>query len=177
MKPQAKVVLALATAVMVAAGCSGTANPTVSPTQLAAATPSPSLEPTAAQTATSAPTPTSAPAPTLIPYPGPSIPPGTLTIAIGADPHLLFDTASLAAPANTPFVIAFDNRDVCSTTASACGPHNVAIKLGSDLIFNPLPAIVAPAKVNYFISGGLAAGTYEFLCTVHPAMHGTLTIT
>jgi hypothetical protein len=173
MKPHARLVLASAMAVTIAAGCAGTANPTVSPTQLAAATPSPSLEPTA--------TPTATPAPTLIPYPGPSIPPGTLTIEIAAVKSLAFDRSSLTAPANTPFVIAFDNRDtsVCTTCSpGATGqPHNVAIKLGSDLIFNPLPAIVAPAKVNYFISGGLAAGTYQFLCTVHPAMHGTLTIT
>jgi hypothetical protein len=53
----------------------------------------------------------------------------------------------------------------------------VAIKLGADFLFNPLPAITAPAQADYFISEGLAAGTYTFLCTVHPVMHGTLTIT
>jgi hypothetical protein len=175
MKRPARLVLATAMAVAIA-GCAGTANPTASPTQLAAATPSPSLEPTAA------PTPTATPAPTLIPYPGPAIPPGTLTIKIAAIKTLAFDRSDLAAPANTPFVMAFDNRD--TTACTTCGgagatgqPHNVAIKLGSDFIFNPLPAIIAPASANYFISQGLAAGTYTFLCTVHPAMHGTLTIT
>jgi hypothetical protein len=175
MQSPARFVLVAALATMLVAGCAGTAAPTASPTELAVATASPTPEPTVAPTATGT------PAPTLIPYPGPPIPPSTLTIAIGADQHLLFDTASLAAPADTPFVIAFDNRDVCAN-ASACSgltsiPHNVAIKLGSDLIFNPLPVISAPAKADYFISEGLPAGTYQFLCIVHPAMHGTLTIT
>ena len=173
MKRHARLVVAAAMAVTIA-GCAGAANPTASPTELAAATPSPSVEPTAAPTAT--------PAPTLIPYPGPAIPPGTLTIEIAAIKTLAFDRSDLAAPANTPFVIAFDNRD--TTACTTCGgagatgqPHNVAIKLGSDFIFNPLPPITAPASANYFISQGLAAGTYTFLCTVHPVMHGTLTIT
>lgn len=174
MKPTARLAIAAALATTLVAGCAGTAAPTPSPTELAAATASTTPEPT------TAPTPAATPAPTLIPYPGPSIPPGTLTIEIGADPHLKFDTTTLAAPANTPFVIAFDNRDVCTPTPCAgltSIPHNVAIKLGSDLIFNPLPAISAPVKVDYFISEGLTAGTYRFLCTVHPVqMQGTLTI-
>jgi plastocyanin len=164
MQSPARFVLVAALATMLVAGCAGTAAPTASPTELAVATASPTPEPTVAPTATGT------PAPTLIPYPGPPIPPSTLTIAIGADQHLLFDTASLAAPADTPFVIAFDNNDPGAA-------HNVAIKLGSDLIFNPLPTIVGPAKANYFISGGLSAGTYTFLCIVHPVMHGTLTVT
>jgi hypothetical protein len=173
---KARYALAVALAMTLAAGCSGTAAPTASPTELGAATASPTPGPT------TTPTPTGTPAPTLIPYPGPAIPPGTLTIEIAAVKTLAFDRSDLAAPANTPFVIAFDNRDtsVCTTCggAGATGqPHNVAIKLGSDFIFNPLPAIIAPASADYFISQGLAAGTYTFLCTVHPVMHGTLTIT
>jgi hypothetical protein len=175
----ARFALAAALATTLVAGCAGTATPTASPTELAAATASPTLEPTAAPTAS--PTPAGTSAPTLIPYPGPSIPPGTLTIEIGADPHLKFDRTELAAPANTPFVIAFDNRDVCAPGACAGQTslaHNVAIKLGSNFIFNPLPAIFAPVKANYFISQGLPAGTYRFLCIVHPVpMQGTLTIT
>jgi hypothetical protein len=174
MKSPASFAMATASAIMLVAGCTSAAAPTASPTELAAATPSPSAEPTIV------PTPTATPAPTLIPYPGPAIPPGTLTIQIGADPHVKFDRAELAAPADIAFVIAFDNRDVCLPGACAGQTslaHNVAIKLGRDLVFNPLPAILAPAKANYFISEGLPAGTYQFLCIVHPAMHGTLNVT
>jgi plastocyanin len=166
-KSPARVALAAALATMLVAGCAGTANPTASPTELAAATPSPTVEPTAAPTA--APTASPTPGPTLIPYPGPSIPAGTLTLKIAAK-NIAFDTSALTATANTPFVIAFDNNDPGEA-------HNVAIKLGSDLIFNPLPTIVGPAHADYYISAGLPAGTYAFLCIVHPVMHGTLTVT
>jgi hypothetical protein len=160
--------LAVTLVATTAAGCAGTANTTPSSTQLTSATSNPTVEPAAG------PTPTPTPGSTLIPYPGPSIPPGTLIIEIGAELGLKFDRTTLTAPPNTPFVIAFDNR--ANLPPLTGNVHNVAIKLGSDLIFNPLPAIVAPAKANYFISEGLPAGTYQFLCIVHPVMHGTLTI-
>jgi plastocyanin len=163
----ARFALAAALATTLVVGCSGTTSPTASPSELAAETASPTLEPTTGPTA--APTASPTPGPTLIAYPGPSIPAGTLTLKIAAK-NIAFDTSALAATANTPFVIAFDNNDPGAA-------HNVAIKLGSDLIFNPLPTIVGPAKANYFISGGLSAGTYTFLCIVHPVMHGTLTVT
>ena len=174
MKHHARLVIAATILATTIAGCAGAVGPTASPTTPpATATPSPTSEPTPV------PTWTPTPGPTLIPYPGPSIPPGTLTIEIGADPYVKFDRTSLAAPADTPFVIAFDNRDTLPPGNPSGLPierHNVAIKLGSDLIFNPLPALVGPAKANYFISEGLPAGTYQFLCILHPVMHGTLTI-
>ena len=165
MRSPARFALVAALVATLVAGCTGTTAPTASPTELVAVTAAPTSEPTPAPTPTASPT----PGPTLIPYPGPSIPAGTLTLRIAAK-NIAFDTSALAATANTPFVIAFDNNDPGKA-------HNVAIKLGSDLIFNPLPPIVGPAKADYFISGGLSAGTYTFLCIVHPVMHGTLTIT
>jgi hypothetical protein len=164
---------------LLVAGCAGAPAPTASPTELAAATASPTAVPT------TSPTPTGTPAPTLIPYPGPSISPGTLTIDIGADPNLKFDRTQLSAPADTPFVIAFENRDLCDANCQKVYsyplpsiPHNVAIKLGDQLLFNPMPTIFAPDKANYYISQGMPAGTYLFLCIVHPVqMKGTLTVT
>ena len=159
--------------------CSGTAAPTGSPT-LPPATASPSPSPEATIAATVSPI----AAPTLIPYPGPSIPPGTLTIEIAADPNLKFDRTEMTAPAGTPFVIAFENRDLCDTNCQKVYsyplpsiPHNVAIKLGDVLLFNPMPTIFAPAKADYFINQGLPAGVYTFVCIIHSQMRGTLDIT
>ena len=112
------------------------------------------------------------------------MPSGTTRITIAADQHLRFDRTELSAAADTPFVIGFENRDVCDAkcqtayqTTQTSIAHNVAIKLGDALLFNPLPAIGAPSVAEYFISEGLPAGTYQFVCIVHPLqMHGTLTI-
>jgi hypothetical protein len=179
MRTPAAVVLTTALVATVIASCAGTAAPTASPSELATPTASPTAEPTTV--ASSSPT----PGPTLIPYPGPSIPPGTLTLEIVATEHLKFDRTQLAAPAHTPFVIAFENRDLCDANCQKVYsyplpsiPHNVAIKLGDELLFNPMPTIFAPATADYYISEGLPAGTYQFLCIVHPVpMKGTLTIT
>jgi hypothetical protein len=161
--------------VTMASGCTGTVSPTPSPTVLTAtATPNPSAKPAPEPTATAT------PGPTPIAYPGPSIPPGTLAIEIAAIPKIKFDTSRLEVPADTPFAIRFENRDTCSGQCGAgsgtAEPHNVAIKLGDLLLFNPLPALEQPATVDYFIPEGLSAGAYRFLCIVHPVMSGTLTV-
>jgi hypothetical protein len=175
MKPTAGFVLSTATVAMVIAGCAGTAAPTASPSELATPTLVGTAEPTAEPTTVASASPT--PGATLIPYPGPSIPPGTLTIEIRAVEHLMFDRATLSAPADRPFVIHFANQDdIGGGQYEVAAAHNVAIKLGNALLFNPLPAIFAPATADYFISEGLPAGTYRFLCTVHPLMNGALTV-
>jgi len=177
MKPAPRVMVSAMIVVTMAGGCTGTVSPTPSPTGFqttATPSPSPSAEPTPQPTAT----PT--PGPTPIAYPGPSIPPGTLTIEIAAIPKLKFDTTQLMAPPGTPFVIHFTNSDVCPGRCGAgsgtAEPHNVAIKLNDSLLYNPLPVIDQPISVDYFIPEGLSAGTYRFLCIVHPLMNGTLTV-
>jgi hypothetical protein len=158
--------LAVTVAATIAAGCAGTANPTASPTPPAVSVSGPTGEPSLT------PGTSGTPGPTLIPYPGPLIPPGTLTLDISAVFGLQFDRSSLSAPADTPFVIHFSNQD----TSNGGRNHNVAIKLGGTLLFDPRPTVRTPEQADYFISEGLPAGTYQFLCIVHPTMNGALTV-
>ena len=95
--------------------------------------------------------------------------PGAAPIAIAAH-DIAFDTAELSAPADTPFQIEFDNQD-------ASIPHNVAIHEGSPQgpeVFRG-EVFPGPAKKTYDVPP-LAAGTYGFICSVHPNMAGTLTV-
>jgi plastocyanin len=82
---------------------------------------------------------------------------------------IAFDTDTLEVPAGVPFKIEFTNND-------AGIPHNVAIHEGSPTgpavwtgeIFNGV-------ETRTYDVPALPAGTYGFVCTVHPNMTGTLT--
>jgi len=85
--------------------------------------------------------------------------------------NLAFEQATLTAPADTPFQIAFDNKDTSV-------PHNVAIHRDSptgEKVFEG-DIFPGPAKRIYDVPA-LEAGTYAFICSVHPTtMTGTLTV-
>ncbi len=103
------------------------------------------------------------------PPPPPSGQPAGPALQIAAQ-NVQFDTAALSAPADTPFKIDFDNRD-------ASIPHNVAIHEGSPAgpeVFKG-EVFPGPAKKTYDVPA-LKAGTYGFICSVHPTMAGTLTV-
>ncbi len=82
---------------------------------------------------------------------------------------IAYDTDTLEVPADTPFQIEFANND-------AGIPHNVAIHEGSPTgpavwtgeIFNGV-------ETRTYDVPALPAGTYGFVCTVHPNMTGALT--
>jgi plastocyanin len=82
---------------------------------------------------------------------------------------IAYDTDSLEVPANTPFLIVFTNND-------AGIPHNVAIHKDS-----PTGALVWAGDIfngtetRTYEVPALPAGTYGFVCAVHPNMTGTLT--
>ena len=79
---------------------------------------------------------------------------------------LKFTTPAVSAKVGSPVLIAFDNQDGA--------PHNIAISDASGAkVFKG--EIVAGKQVEYQV-GALPAGTYGFICEVHPDMKGTLTV-
>ena len=108
-------------------------------------------------------------APSASGEPAPSEAPGSVTLELTAS-GVAYDTDSLDAPADTPFIIAFTNND-------AGIPHNVAIHKGS-----PTGELVWQGEIFNGVDSrtyqvpALPAGTYGFVCTVHPNMTGTLTV-
>ncbi|HEY6014250.1 MAG TPA: cupredoxin domain-containing protein, partial [Candidatus Limnocylindrales bacterium] len=82
--------------------------------------------------------------------------------------NIAFTTTDVTAPADTPFVIEFQNQD-------AGVPHNVDIKdAGGTSVFKG-EIFAGVATKNYEVPA-LKAGTYSFICDVHPNMTGTLTV-
>ena len=79
-----------------------------------------------------------------------------------------FEQKELSAPADKDFVIRFDNKD-------AGTPHNVEIKDASgQSVFKG--EIFNGVAVKDYAVPALAAGSYQFVCTVHPNMVGTLKV-
>jgi plastocyanin len=164
---------------LVVAACTGNANGgapsyTYAPPAPSASTmPGMDMSPTPSLPATSgAPSPSAAPAASE-PASGASGPPGSPATA-GATLHIAaqniqFDTDHLEASAGQAFVLEFDNNDPGI-------PHNVEIKDATGASVFKGQIITGPAKASYQVPA-LAAGSYMFLCDVHPNMVGTLTVT
>ena len=94
---------------------------------------------------------------------------GSVSLALTAQ-GIAYDKTDLSAPANTPFQIVFTNND-------AGIPHNVSIHTGSPTgpeVFKG--EIFAGTDSRTYAVPALPAGTYAFVCSVHPNMTGTLTV-
>jgi plastocyanin len=113
------------------------------------------------------PQPSGAPVPPASGDPGPSgepAPAGDVTITARA---IAFVEATVSAPADRPFTIAFINDEAV--------PHNVELKdAGGTSVFRG-DIVTGPITTVYDVPA-LAAGSYTFVCSVHPQMTGTATL-
>ncbi len=82
--------------------------------------------------------------------------------------NIAFDTPDIQAPAGQAFVIAFDNQD-------SGIPHNIDIQDATGASVFKGEIVTGPIQATYQVPA-LAAGTYPFICDVHPNMKGTLTV-
>jgi mono/diheme cytochrome c family protein/plastocyanin len=82
--------------------------------------------------------------------------------------NIAFTQTSLSATAGQAFTIAFDNED-------SAVPHNIEIKDASGASKFKGALLTGVAKTNYIVPA-LTAGSYTFVCDVHPNMTGTLTV-
>jgi len=107
------------------------------------------------------------PAASVAPSPSASGPAADVTITAV---NVAFTTASVTVPAGKPFTIRFQNND-------ASIPHNVAIR--PDGAAGPAVwtgEIFPGVDSRLYQVSALQAGTYTFICDLHPTMTGTLTV-
>jgi len=80
-----------------------------------------------------------------------------------------FDRDCLAAPANQPFKINFDNKDQLTHNIQILESHSA-----SEALFD---AGLVPNGIRTLDVPGLKAGTFAFHCKIHPgAMSGTFIV-
>jgi len=97
--------------------------------------------------------------------PAPSLPNADVTVTAE---NIAYTETSITASPNVQFKIAFVNKDVGV-------PHNIAINDASGKELFKGAIITGPAVTVYDVPPP-PAGTYTFVCSVHPNMTGTLTI-
>jgi len=102
--------------------------------------------------------------------PQPSLPPDATILDVIAE-TIAFNVHELEAPAGEVFGIDFVNRD------SGVGGHDIDIRRGDGSVVVDNPKLDDAGEITYTIPA-LEAGTYTFICSIHPiaAMTGTLTV-
>ena len=120
---------------------------------------------------------TYAPAPSLTPPPSSAASAGASAGASGnlnvvqiSALGVKYEQTAVTAPADTPFQVSFENKD-------AGVPHNVSLHLGDVNGAELFKGEVFPGvATRVYDVPALDAGSYAFVCTVHPTMIGTLTV-
>jgi plastocyanin len=137
--------------------------------------PQPSITPPPSPTAAASGAPSGAPssAPTAAPSAGGSAAPSASGGGTGATldvtaQNIAFSTVSLETAAGQAFTINFDNED-------AGIPHNIEIKDANGNSAFKGDIITGVAKATYAVPA-LTAGTYSYICDVHPNMVGSLVV-
>jgi mono/diheme cytochrome c family protein/plastocyanin len=102
--------------------------------------------------------------------PGASLAPDATILQLTAE-NIAYSTKDLAAPAGQAFGIDFKQMD------SGVGGHNVEIRDASGQTLFKGDVLLDPGETTYTIPA-LPAGTYTFICSIHPiaSMTGTLTV-
>jgi cytochrome c oxidase subunit 2 len=101
----------------------------------------------------------------------PPAPSGAPTLKVEAK-NITFDVKTLEVAANTPFLIDFKNDDPSAIT------HDIEIRQSDGTtVVQGQDAIPGGTEKNYQYNP-LPAGTYTYICTIHPVanMTGTLTV-
>ena len=93
--------------------------------------------------------------------------PGQGTVLTLTAENLRYDKVTLEAPAGQPFQIVFTNND-------AGMPHNVQILRDGISVWKG--DIFSGVDMRTYNVPALAAGSYTFICSVHPSMKGTLEV-
>jgi plastocyanin len=128
-------------------------------------TPSPTPGPSQSAAASAAPSAESSSAPSADGSGGGG---GSGTVINETAQGIAFQQTELTAPANAPFTIHFDNQDQSTM-------HNIQIKDSSGNAVFTGEMVTGVAQKDYQVDA-LPAGTYTFVCQVHPSMTGTLTV-
>jgi plastocyanin len=104
---------------------------------------------------------------TSAPVPSSSTSSSAVEITVGTDTgaELKFDPAVLTVAAGAKVRVTFANR--------ATVPHNLTFK---DPINLATSTVVEPGTSGTVEFTAPSAGDYEFVCTLHPGMAGTLTV-
>jgi mono/diheme cytochrome c family protein/plastocyanin len=103
------------------------------------------------------------------PAPQASLGPDATILNVKTSGEVAYGVHALDAPANTPFGITFEN-----TTSLE---HDVDIRKQDGTVVQDNP-ITKPGETSNYTINALPAGTYIFICSVHPIpdMTGTLTV-
>ena len=141
-----------------------------SPAPSASGSAAPSAEPSGSPAASGSPVASGSPAASASAAPSGSAPASAPAGAVIDESafNIAFEVGQLAAPADAPFQIRFENKDAGQL-------HNIAIKdAGGTEVFKG--AIFPGVASQTYDVPALAAGSYPFVCSVHPNMTGTLTV-